>query len=260
MPNLTTSRVSYTRLVCVSRSSQPTYCCVCVRLSLLQGSSRSTRIHTRFHVFEHVRQSLCSSFLFVHNCLLIGIRHEPHLPFFISRYSSQILACPSLLHGTIVVGTTRLHVIRIGSMGWQSNNGISDSISTRSNLGLVMHVVKVKELLLVSHHFAVLDDNIGAAQFGKGGFISFKKIRFRGWSNIVHACHPSMPFGRNTGRIKVIHVARFDPTVLTKWIIHTVLIITISCCITSHVCTKLEWIISIRVHVKDEIPPSSTVF
>ena len=63
----------------------------------------------------------------------------------------------------------------------------------------------------------------------------------------MHGGHPSVPFGGDGGGVEVVDVAWFDPTVLTKGVVDTVFVVSVSGCVASHVGSEFEWVVSILI-------------
>jgi hypothetical protein len=104
--------------------------------------------------------------------------------------------------------------------------------------------MKIVKLLLVS--YVVVHRGMAHALQRDNVFLHLLDvIILHGRGGVIHRNHPSMPLGRDRGRVEIVNVPRFDPPVLSDGIINSVLIVSITTSIASHVCAELEGIISI---------------
>jgi hypothetical protein len=105
-------------------------------------------------------------------------------------------------------------------------------------------MIKVEIGILVSNVMIV-----GCVRHAFQLFLPFqhfiKIFLFQRGCGIINVMQPSVPFGWDLGGVKVVDIARFDPTVLTKGIIDAIFVIAIASRITTHVSAKLEWEITI---------------
>lgn len=58
-----------------------------------------------------------------------------------------------------------------------------------------------------------------------------------------------MPFWGDGGRIEVVDVAGFDPSVLAEGVVDAVFVVSVSCCISPNECAVLEGVVSILMFI-----------
>ena len=125
---------------------------------------------------------------------------------------------------------------------------------------MVVHVVEVHERLLMADVAVHGGGDVTAAHLGDGLFPLGDEGILGGGRGVVLGHHPSVPFGADGRRVKVVNVARLDPSVLPEGIVLAVLVVLVPGGVDAHEGAELEGIVAVGVHVLEEaLPPSSVL-
>ena len=159
-----------------------------------------------------------------------------------------------------IVRRSGLGVVRVLDAGGQADDGIANVVPPGPDLGLVVHVMEVHERLLMADVAVHGGRNVAPAQLGDGLLPFGDEGVLGGGRGVVLGYHPSVPFGTDGRRVKVVDVARFDPSVLSEGIVLAVLVVLVSGGVDAHEGAELEGIVAVGVHVLEEaLPPSSVL-
>mmetsp|Transcript_29913 Transcript_29913/g.62505 ORF Transcript_29913/g.62505 Transcript_29913/m.62505 type:complete len:234 (+) Transcript_29913:181-882(+) len=149
----------------------------------------------------------------------------------------------------LVVRTARLRVKSRGCARGQSHHGIPNAESARTDRALIVEVMPIVQLLRVSD--VVIDVGIAPTLQRDDGFGAFGDVTLLPGAGgcVVHARHPTVPFGGDGRRVVIVDVARFDPSVLAEGVVDAVFVVAISGGVVSHVRAEFEGVVSIGIHV-----------